>query len=396
MPLVEMSDGTINIVLLGADREEETSRSWRTDVIIVVSINPDGPYVTLLSIPRDLYVWIPGYGFDRINTAEYRGQANNLPGGGAGTIKATIGYNLGIPIHYYARADFEGFVNIVDTLGGIDVPVECELHDTFPDPGDPEQSIDVDFMPGVQHLGGHHSLWFIRSRWSTHDFDRNRRQQQVLRALYSQAMSLDVIPHIPELWNTLLESVETDLGLDEMVYLGLLGSQLDWSDVKSRFVSSAYLEYWITPSGAHVLLPLTDGLAPLVAEALQPPAAGRADQPPFRVEVWNGSGRSELGTVAVERLRWEGFDVVELRDAGQVYPRTQITNLTTTDKGSPIELLMRLYSRVYSDVISQPTEGSLVDLRITLGADYNPCVSTTLIQYVEPPTPTPTPEGSNP
>jgi LCP family protein required for cell wall assembly len=377
-------------VLLGSDREDNDSSWWRTDVIVLVSVNPAGPYVSLLSIPRDLYVWIPGYGFDRINTADYRGAVNRLPGGGPGTVKATIEYNLGIPVHYYARVDFASFVSIVDTLGGVDVPVECELHDTFPNPENPEEGIDLDLMPGVQHLNGLQSLWYIRSRWSTHDFDRNRRQQQVLRALYSQSMNLDLVPHIPELWETVREHVETDLELADLVQLGLIAAQLDWANVKSRFISSAYLEYWVAPSGAHVLLPLTDGLVPVVTEALQPPAAGRADQPAFTVEVWNGSGRPELGAVAVQRLGWEGFVVTGLLDVGP-YARTQIVDLTTSYKGSPLSLLMRLYRRNYDDIISQPTEGSPVDLRVILGADYDPCVSTALIQYVAPPTPTPTP-----
>jgi len=391
VPTVEQSDEVINIVLLGADQDQAGNGGWRTDVIVIVSIDPEAPSVSMLSIPRDFYVWIPGYGFDRINTADYRGELIHYPGGGPALVKATIEYNLGIPIHYYARADFEGFVQIVDTLGGVDVPVECELHDTFPDPANPEQGIDVDFIPGIQHLDGRLALWYVRSRWSTHDFDRNRRQQQVLRALYRQVLDLDVIPRIPELWGALQQTVETDLGLDDLVYLGWIGNRLDWSNVKSRFIAPPFVTAWTAPSGAYVLLPVPEALEALVAEALQPPAAGRADQPPFRVEVWDGTGRPGMAAVAAERLRWEGFEVVEVHSADQVYPRTQIVDLTTTSKGSPLWLLTRLYRRSDSDVIRQPTEGSPVDFRILLGADYNPCISTSAIQYVPPPTPTPTP-----
>lgn len=389
MPTVELPEGVINMVLLGADRETLGNGSLRTDVIVIASINPAGPSVSLLSIPRDLYVWIPGHGFNRINTAYAYGQ--NYPGGRPALVKATIEYNLGIPVHYYALVDFTGFVRIVDTLGGIDIPVECELHDTFPDPTNPQQGIDIDLYPGVQHLDGQHALWYVRSRWSTHDFDRNRRQQQVLRALYHQALALDVIPHIPELWGALRETVETDLGLDEMVYLGWVGSRLDWADVKSRFISSAYVTYWSAPNGAYVLLPIPGALEPLIAEAMQPPAAGRANQPPFRVEISDGTGRPGLAEVAAERLRWEGFAVVGVNPADTVYARTQIVDFTTTSKGSPLWLLIRLYRRDGGDIIAQPTEGSPVDFRILLGADYDPCVPTNAIQYVPAPTPTPTP-----
>lgn len=389
MPLVELPQGVINLVLLGADQESIGNGGLRTDVIVVVSVNPEGPSVSLLSVPRDLYVWIPGYGFDRINTAYARG--HDYPGGRAALVKATIEYNLGVPIHYYVLADFGGFIRIVDTLGGVDVPVECELHDTFPNPSDPEQGIDVDFLPGMQHLDGHHALWYVRSRWSTHDFDRNRRQQQVLRALYRQALDLDVIPRIPELWDALRQTVETDLGLDEVLYLGWIGSRLEWTNVKSRFISSAYVTYWIAPNGAHVLLPIPGALEPLIGEALQPPATGRANQPPFRVEIWDGTGKPGLAEVAAERLRWEGFEVIGTSPAAQVYPYTQIVDFTTTSKGSPLWLLTRLYRRNAGDVIRQPTEGNPVDFRILLGADYDPCISTSAIQYVPAPTPTPTP-----
>lgn len=390
-PLVDLPEGTVNILLLGADQPTNSNKG-RTDVIIVASINPEIPSVSLLSIPRDLYVWIPGYGFDKINSTEHR--ADHYPGGGPALLKATVEYNLGIPIHFYARVNFEGFVRIVDTLGGVDIPVECELHDTFPDPADPERSIDVDFYPGVQHLDGFHTLAYVRSRWSTHDFDRNRRQQQVLRALYRQVLALDVIPRIPQLWDALRETVETDLGLNEMLWLGWIGARLDLTNVKSRLLAPPYVTPSTAPNGAYILLPIPDAVQAVVAEALQPPAEGRAGRSPFRVEVWDGTGRPGLGEVAVERLRWEGFEVVDFRQADQVYPRTQIVDYTTTPKGSPLWLLMRLYRRTATDVISQPTEGSPLDFRILLGADYNPCVSVYQIQYVPAPTPTPTPEAA--
>lgn len=390
MPTVELPEGVINLLLLGADREGLGGNGGlRTDVIVIASINPDTPSVSLLSIPRDYYAWIPGYGFGKINTAYARG--NGYPGGRAALIKATIEYNFGIPIHYYALVDFSGFIRIVDTLGGIDVPVECELHDTFPDPANPEQGIDVDFYPGIQRLDGYHALAYVRSRWSTHDFDRNRRQQQVLRALYRQLLALNYIPRIPELWGAVGETVETDLGLDEVLYLGWVGSRLEWANIKSRFIAPPYVASWTTPDGAYVLLPVEGALEPLVAEALQPPAVGRANQPPFRVEVWDGTGRPGIAEVAAERLRWEGFNVVGVYPADQLYSHTQIVDLTTTSKGSPLWLLERLYHRSNASVVRQPTEGSPVDFRILLGADYDSCVPSGAIHYVPAPTPTPTP-----
>jgi len=389
MPLVEQSEKVINVLLLGSDRPS-TEGVGLTDVIIVASINPDIPSVSLLSIPRDLYVWIPSHGFNKLNTAYHRGERDEYPGGGPGMIKATIEYNLGIRVHYYAWVGFDGFIKITDTLGGVDVAVECPLSDTFPDPDSPTGQTDVDWLPGIHHLDGKHALWYARSRWSTHDFDRNRRQQQVLRGLYSQIVTLDIIPKIPQLWGALEETVSTDLGLDELLYLGAIGSRLDMANVSSNFVGRGVLQTWTAPNGAYVLVPYYDALGSLVEEALAPPASARAQRSAFRVEVWNAS-KEGLGHVAAARLRWEGLEVTSVTRVEGDYPRTQIWDFTTTAKGSPISHLMRLYGRYVSDVVSQPTEDRQVDFRIILGADYDPCTAARIYWRPDQSLPTPTP-----
>ncbi len=394
MPLLEQPGNVINILLLGSD-QPSTESVGCTDVIVVASVNPDIPSVALLSIPRDFYAWIPSYGFDKINTAYNRGERNGYPGGGPGLLRATIEYNLGVRTHYYARVGFDAFIKIVDALGGVDVAVECPLSDTFPDADSPNGQTDVDWLPGIHHLDGKHALWYSRSRWSTNDFDRNRRQQQVMRGLYHQAMTLDIIPRIPELWGVFKETVSTDLGLDELLYLGTIGSRLDMTNVKNRFVGRGVVQSWTAPNGAYVLVPNYEALPMLVSEALAPPASARAQQRAFRVEVWNATPYEGLGHVAAERLRWEGFDVVSVGPADGTYPRTQIVDFTTAAKGSAISRLMRLYKRETNDVISQPTEGSAVDYRVILGSDYDPCVATKAYWYPSSlPTPTPLPPAN--
>ncbi len=393
MPLVEQSDGVKNILLLGSD-QPSGEEVGLTDTIVVVSVNTDLPSVSLLSIPRDFYAWVPSYGFDKINTAYSRAGKINYPGGGPELIKATIEYNLGIRIHYYALVGFDDFIKIVDTLGGVDVAVECPLSDTFPDPDSPDGQTDVDWEPGIHHLDGKRTLWYARSRWSTHDFDRHRRQQQVLRGLYHQILTLDVIPKIPQLWDVLNESVSTDLGLNDLINLANIGSQLDMANVKSRFVGRNVVQPWTAPNGAYVLVPYYEALGPLVEEALSPPVSARAQQRAFQVEVWNGTPYEGLGYVAAERLRWEGFEVVSVGLADGDYPRTQIVDFTTTAKGSAVPRLISLYNRNYGDVISQPTEERAVDFRIVLGSDYDPCSATRAYWYSDSlPTPTALPSS---
>jgi LCP family protein required for cell wall assembly len=375
MPLLEQPDDVINILVLGSDQRTLKSVG-RTDVIIIVSVNPELPSVSMLSIPRDFYAWIPGHGLDKINTAYVRGEKNGYPGGGIESLRATIEYNFGIRVHRYARVGFNDFVEIVDAMGGVDVAVECPLHDTFPDPASETGQSDIDLLPGIHHLNGKQALWYSRSRWSTSDFDRNRRQQQVLRGLYRQALSLDMIARVPDLWAVMKESVAMDLRLSEVLYLANIASKLDMMNVKSRFVGRSVLRSWTAPNGGAVLVPDYEAIGRLVEEAMAPPAANRARQAAFRVEVVNGTGYEGLAFVAAERLGWEGLEVTNVTVAETPVPRTQIIDYTTSAKGSPLPRLIEIYRRTEDDVTSQPSPDNLVDYRVLLGADYDPCAAT--------------------
>ncbi|MGD2103738.1 MAG: LCP family protein [Anaerolineae bacterium] len=359
----------VNILLLGSD-QSGIERVGRTDTIVVASVYPDLPSVALLSIPRDFFAWMPGHGFGKINTA--------FSLGGPALMKTTMKHNLGIDVDYYARVGFDSFERIVDTLGGVDVAVECSLHDTFPDAASPSGETDVDWEPGIHHLNGKQALWYARSRWSTSDFDRHRRQQQMLRGLYGQAMRLGVIPKIPSMWGALKESVSTDLDLQGLVRLGAIGLRLDPGNVKSRFAGRSVVEAWRGPEGLYILIPDSVALSRLVAEALAPPAQGEPQQLRWRVEVVNRTLREDWGEVAAARLRWEGFRVAQVRSDREPQSRTQIIDLTpASDPASATALfeLMQLYGRERDDVISSPSEQREVDFLVVLGTDYDPCAA---------------------
>jgi LCP family protein required for cell wall assembly len=390
MPLISQPAGTINILLLGSDRRPGVKVSL-TDVMMIASIFPDTPGVSLISIPRDYYAWIPTWGLDKINTAYLRGYKNDYPGGGPALIKATVEYNFGVPIHYYAMVDFSSYRSIVDAVGGVDIVVECPFHDTYPDPESPSGQTDIDMEPGIHHLNGKYALWYVRSRWSTSDFDRHRRQQQVIRAVFDQALSQNMVSRVPDLWGVYKEDVETDLGLGDIAYLGTLAARFDARNLKSRFIrGSTLLESGKSPTGGYVLIPHYDALYDFMQEAAQPPVTSRAQQRAPRVEVWNGSGNSAWGQVAAYRLRLEGFEVTEIKDV-EGAPRTTITDLTTTRKGSRLWKLRQLYEPQPEDIIDQPTEGSAIDYRVRLGWNYNPCTGTITARWRSTPTPAPTP-----
>lgn len=391
MPLIEQPKGTINILLLGSDRRPGEDVA-RTDVMMIVSIFPDVPSVSMISVPRDYYAWIPTWGLDKINTAYLRARTTGYPGGGPALIKATVEYNFGLPIHYYAMVDFNSYRSIVDAVGGVDIVVECGFHDTYPDDESPTGQTDIDLEPGVHHLDGKYALWYVRSRWNTSDFDRHRRQQQVLRAILESALSQNMLARIPDLWGVYQESVETDMGLPEMLSLAPIAVRLDMRDIKSRFIRGGnLLTSMSVPLRGAVLAPHYEALYTFMQEAAQPPVTSRAAQRAYRVEVWNGSGNSGWGEVAAYRLRLEGYEVPAIHQTDGA-ARTLITDYTTTSKGSPIVRLMTLYKRQQRDVIAEPTEGSPVDFRVTLGWDYNPCDGTGTVGWRPTPTPMPVTE----
>ncbi len=389
VPLLEQSDDTVNIVLLGSDGLQSDGL---TDSLIVVSVDPRTPSVSLISIPRDLYVYVPGWKMSRINTAYSHGQRVGYPGGGPGLIKATIEYNLGVRVHFYAQIDFTGFVKLIDTLGGVSVVVDCELHDTFPDPEVEEGQTDVDLMPGLHHLDGKQALWYARSRWNTNDYDRARRQQRVLRGVWAQIKQLGLLTKLPQLWDELTQTVQTDLSLDNMLWLAAVASQLDTdSAIKSRFIDGTVLQPWLTPEGAQVQLPDYDRIGPLIAEALAPPDTNRARQGLARVEVLNGTVWSDWAVLAADRLLWEGFSVVHVGQADRLdYQHTLIVDLMQTTKGSPMSWLARTLRVDNTDIASAENPSTDLDFRVVVGYNYNPCYKSYWYSLHTTPTPVPT------
>ncbi|MBN1319023.1 MAG: LCP family protein [Anaerolineales bacterium] len=392
----EVPDKVINILLLGSDKRGN-SPSWLTDVIIVVSINTEGPSVAMLSIPRDLYVWVPDWTMSKINTVDAHGNAINYPGGGPGLLKQTLLYNLGIPVHYYARVDFVGFQRIVDTIGGIDVPVTCQMTDWRLK--SPELDIEDEdnwelytIEQKVQHMDGDLALWYVRSRKSSTDFDRSRRQHQVLRAMLSKGLAADIIPQIPQLWSDLSETVETDLTLGEILQLALVAPQLDFNNIKSRFIAGDAVLSWTTPDkNQYTLLPQFEAIEEIIADFFEPPSQNRAFQDPPVVEIWNGTTRPDIEYLAADNLNWEGLIPVIGQPDRNDYAETIVTFYGTSFKGANTWSITKLFGIYESQIIHQPDPDSTVDYRVILGNNFNPCVHRVL-GAMQAPTPSPTPE----
>ncbi len=377
MPLIDTHGSDImNILLLGSDTENPNN-SGRTDVIIILSINRTAGSVSMISLPRDLYVYIPDHSVYRINSAF--GYGNQSDVGGAALLMATIRYNLGLEIAHYARVDFADFRQIVDALGGVEIAVDCALEDwrlTAPDL-DPnhEDSWALFTLPvGVHQLDGDLALWYARSRRGTSDFDRGRRHQALMRALFQRMRTLNLFEQAPELWGQAVEVVETDLDVGDMLGLLPVAATLD----PSRFASytlrpNVEVRSWLSPEGSSVLVPNREALSALLEQAIQPPAAQRLARQNISIELVNASGWRVLPRIAADRLAWEGFVPVISTEPASAREYTVIYDYTGQTKGASLTTLQAAFRVSDLGVIVEPQADRTVDYRIVLGSSFTSC-----------------------
>ncbi len=255
-----LPDGVVNILVMGSDARP--GGGFRTDVIVLLSINRNNNTVSMVSFPRDLYITIPGWMTNRINTAE--------AAGGFSTMQATFEYNFGIRPTYYVMTNMEGFVGIIDSLNGIKVHTRESFTDKCDLPWADKYGYCHIEAPVTMPMDGHTALWYVRSRYSTSDFDRLRRAQEVLQGAFSRLMSLDGIARAPEIFSIYRNSVETNLTLDTILPLVPVAQAVmnDPSKIR-RFTLTPYEAYpYITPEGAWVLWPNLDAIRSIVYQAV--------------------------------------------------------------------------------------------------------------------------------
>jgi LCP family protein required for cell wall assembly len=397
VPRIKQDDDVKNILLIGSDKEDANG-GYRSDTMIIVSVNKTANTVTMLSIPRDLYVFIPKAKkvMGRINSVINIGLGAD--GGPIPLLEQTILYNLGIPIHYYARVDFDSFRNIVDALGGIDIPVTCRLEDyVLSDPTlDPskKENWELYTIPtGLQHMDGDQALLYSRLRQSYRayvsgltppstpyggiDFDRHRRQWEVLRAMFHKAREQNLLPQIPALYQEFSNSVDTDMTLGDILQFAQLGFSLNDLNIRSYSIKTPYVVGWTTPNDqAQVLLPVQDDFYKYVKQVMTAAGSNRVGQTPYAIEVWNGTTNSDWAQLASYELSTDtklNVTVTVGSPDRTDYATTTIIDYTTSPKGSPLATLQKDLHVADANVIAQPDANSPVQFRVILGSDYNSC-----------------------
>lgn len=250
----------VNILLLGGDsRGLSKSEIPRSDTIMVASIDPVTKKGHLFSILRDTYVKIPDHGSDRINSA--------IVLGGPRLAMQTVSELMGLDVQYYVYTDFEGFVKLVDEIGGIDFEVEKDMNYTSRADG-PEY--DIHLKKGMQHMDGKTALGYVRFRHDKlSDFSRTERQRKFMTALAQKMQSTTSIVRLPRILSAIDPYIETNLSVTEMLKLATLGFEAKGQQVKGIQIPPPELLQEVTRRGASVLEADDEKLREFVEEELE-------------------------------------------------------------------------------------------------------------------------------
>jgi LCP family protein required for cell wall assembly len=376
-------DGRVNILVLGVGGQGHEGPNL-SDTIMVWSLDPKTKDVAMLSVPRDLYVKIPGHGYSKINAANVYG--------GPRLAAQVVSNVIGVPIHYYAVIDFSGFRQAVNAVGGVDVSVTTALFDPkYPcDDGTrlAGRYCPIHFLPGVQHMDGASALKYSRSRETTSDFARAARQQQVLVALRQKALQLSTLTN-PLKLTGLIEAVgdhlRTDLQLGDLQRLAQIAKDIDATKITQKVLDTGSADSL-----------LVDGTGEISgAGSIELPKAGEFDYSQIhdfvknifvdhyitdenaRVEVQNGTSVPGLAQKVVQSLQAAHYNVGAPVNAPATQATTVIYDYTNGTKPYTINYLERRFG-VKALVVNAPpaqTDSSgnslpAPEIRIIIGNDY--------------------------
>ena len=253
-----LPDAPVSILLMGSDlRKGDTG--YRTDVMLLVTVDARSRRVSALSFPRDLVGKIPGYGDGRINTV--------MGSGGFESVQGTFEASYGVRPQYYFLINFESFVGLINSIGGIEIDAAQELEDACDLYWSTAGTCRVE--PGKREMDGDTALWYVRSRKSSSDFDRLRRAQEVMEGVFMRFMSMKALSRLPELYMQYSADVETNMGITQIVGLLPTAAQVaqDRSLLSRHSIPESVTADWFMPDGARVLLPDYDAVREIVKKA---------------------------------------------------------------------------------------------------------------------------------
>jgi len=402
---IPMPESQISILLLGSDERADDKEPPRTDTMLLLTLDLEHRTAGMISLPRDLWVPIPGYDITtKINTAYVIGEKRGYPGGGTQLAKDTVSSFVGRPIEHYLRINFNGFVRFVDLIGGIDIVVPQTIHDDqYPTANYGIETFHLD--AGPQHLNGEVALKYVRTRNVDSDYGRAARQQQVIQAVIDKVTQADMIPtlvaKLPQLSATMRDSVSTDMSPAAAVQIAQYVRQNSFREVRRLVLDDRYGTESYSDDGAWILLPDRSRIRPALTAFFEAPpdsvdgyvtaATGDAllstiaaqttnlnpaqdrlvtEPATTRIEVLNGTGYPGVAARIRDLLQEHGWQVVSIGDADRSdYRRTLIVNynadpLLVSRMGSELELQNNL------PTLNGLILSNTVDLRIIAGQDF--------------------------
>ncbi|PWB76226.1 MAG: hypothetical protein C3F07_03860 [Anaerolineales bacterium] len=379
----------INIAFFGLRGDDGQGEGCPTctDTIMVLTVDPVTKTAGMLSIPRDMWVNIPGAGYSRINTAWAIGENAKLPGGGPQLAMQTVSQFIGVPIHYYVQVDFGTFVSFINLIGGIDVYVEERM---VLDPLGAGQDHFV-LKPGdYRHLTGPRALAYARCRHESQgcsggDVGRAKRQQQVILAIRDKVLEGEtfatLITQAPQLYAEFSSGIHTNLSLEDAIQLAVLAKDIRVDDIKRGVIDSTMAnpaDTTINGVQANVLRPVPDLIRILRDEIFVPggPLSPMAQGDPValmqsdqaKVRIINNTYTAGLEQRTATLLTAQGMQVVEYGVPTGASNTTKI--ILYSSKLYALRYLTELLGVGSQQITIQPDPASTVDMEIRLGEDW--------------------------
>lgn len=377
----------VSVLIMGLDYDDDTVERQgpsRTDTMILLTIDPQTKTAGMLSIPRDLWVSIPGFDYGRINTAYYLGDAYKLPGGGPALAMKTVEQVIGVPVQYYAQVKFSAFVNLIDDIGKITVDVDQRIIIDPRGPGDDK----IRLSKGTHVLGGVEALAYARQRHTEGgDVDRAARQQKVIMAIREKILDpatfASLLANAPQFYSHIQEGMNTNLTFEDVMKLAMLAKDIPVESIKRGIIDYTMVtQNTVTVNGQaqQIFKPIPDKIRVLRDEifssvgAISPLAKGTdaldlAKQEAATIAVYNGTYTQGLAARTSDYLKSLGLNVT-IADSSSTFPAATIV---IDHRGRPYSLkyfqeLLKLNGAIQIQSDFKPD--SPADVEIILGPDW--------------------------
>ena len=374
--------GRVTILVLGLDYAdwENTDRVGppRSDTMILLTVDPVGKTAGILSIPRDLWVSMPGIqGYHKINTAHRFGELYNMPGGGPGLAMRTVEELLGVPVNFYARIDFKAFEEFIDELGGVEIDV---LNEIKVDPIGPGNTVIL--QPGKQLLDGPTALAYARNRSTVgDDFDRSERQQQVILAIRQRVLSPGRLPLLvvkaPLLYQQLSAGIQTNLTLEQAIKLAWLAQDIPQENIQRLQIGNDAVTYDTAPNGESIYVPIPERVRQ-IRDQIFTSSSSSSPQPMtteeliaaeyVRITLVNQTGDAALGDRTVRYLEEKGLSIIETVQSDKTRPLTRLVDLASNPY--TLRALINLLQVSPGEIYVSLDMTANTDMMVYLGEDW--------------------------